>query len=50
MAHVNDGTSDKGRRVVRPRAKDWVCPECQKALRYYWVSCPTDGTRRPEQT
>jgi hypothetical protein len=49
MAHVNDGTSDPGRRVVKERAEDWVCPSCGKALRYYWVSCPVDGTRRPEK-
>jgi hypothetical protein len=49
MAHVNDGTSDPGRRFVKERAEDWTCPVCRKALRYYWTRCPNDGTARPER-
>lgn len=53
MAHVNDGTSDPGRRTVKERAADWVCPRteggCGKANRYYWVTCPNCSHPRPER-
>jgi len=49
MAHVNDGTSDPGRRTVKPAASDWQCPVCETELKHYWVTCPNDGERRPEE-
>jgi hypothetical protein len=51
VAHVNDGTSDPGRRIVnaaQPKT-DWVCDNCGKSLRYYWTRCPNDGAPRPER-
>jgi hypothetical protein len=47
MAHVNDGTSDKGRRVVKAAAQAWVC-KCGSPNRHYWVNCPKCSNRRPE--
>lgn len=44
---VKNGTN-AGNRVVKPRPRDWVCPECQRHLRYYWVACPVDSTPRPK--
>jgi uncharacterized Zn-finger protein len=47
MAHVNDGTSDTGRRVVLAAAKDWTCPESETENRHYWTTCPECSERRP---
>lgn len=49
IGHVQGGTN-AGNRTVREQSKtDWVCPTCHKALRYYWVACPNDGTPRGER-
>jgi len=48
IGHIQGGTNAGWRKVKDP-AQDWVCPSCGKALAYYWVSCPVDGTRRPER-
>lgn len=50
MLKVNvAGGTNAGIRVVKAQPRnDWVCPVCGKRHRYYWTSCPTDGTPRPE--
>lgn len=55
MIQVNvSGGTRAGWRIVRNVPKDdWVCPVgeggCGKVLRYYWVSCPNCGHKRPER-
>lgn len=44
---IRNGTNSGWKRI-RERAKDWRCPDCRARLRYYWLKCPTCGTRRPE--
>jgi len=49
VGHIQGGTN-AGWRIVNAQVKDdWTCQSCGKSLRYYWVSCPIDGTRRPER-
>lgn len=39
------------RRRVKPAYKgSWKCSTCGKILKHYWLSCPEDGTERPEQS
>lgn len=52
---VKDGTGAGRKRLPIPEdaacaicREDWVCPECGKKHRYFWTSCPVDGTPRPE--
>lgn len=45
-----EGGTNAGWRTVRDVPKEnWTCSECGKSHRYYWVSCPVDGTPRPEK-
>ena len=47
--HVKGGTN-AGWKIMRPQmSKDWTCPTCGARNRYYWTTCPVDGTRRPEK-
>jgi hypothetical protein len=50
IGHVQGGTHAGWRTVNAAQPKeDWVCDNCGKSLRYYWVRCPVDGTPRPER-
>jgi len=43
------GGTNAGWRILKAAARDWRCPSCGKALRYYWTACPTDGHPRTEE-
>lgn len=46
--HILWNLTGAGRRRVLPKGKDWICPECERQLKYYWRTCPNDGTKRPD--
>lgn len=48
MHAIVPGGTNAGWRVMREKAKDWLCPVCKVWLRYYWTSCPTCNTRRQD--
>lgn len=48
IGHVTGGTH-AGWKTQRPKARDWVCPNCGTRLKHFWVACPNDNTRRPDR-
>ena len=49
MLHIAWSLTGAGRRRVQPKGRDWFCPTCGRLLRYYWKTCPKDGTHRPKE-